>query len=349
MATTVGRTEWDPRETRGVTYCIVPRDLAPKLHERLHEHFRSDPSIRVVVEFRDRDRRHGSRRAVPHDTPQPAERRKVRNVEGRRVADRRASTLSVAPPALPRQSRRYADRLTFVERFEPTAQRERDIVSARLVTRIQAGDQDAFAELYLTNFDAVYTYLRISLKDYHEAEDAAQEVFMRALGALPRFEIRPGTPFRAWLFTIARNIVLAQYREQKLLDVEDPQEITDRQTNPGLSEPEALALEWVTDDDLLFLIRRLPAAQRQVLTLRYMLELSTDQIASVLGRSPVAVRKLEHRALRFLEERLIALRRRSSAPGRRTPMLTRLRRAPVLGARRFALASTSTASRGMPG
>jgi hypothetical protein len=76
-------------------------------------------------------------------------------------------------------------------------------------------------------------------------------------------------------------------------------------------------------------------AQRQVLMLRYMMDLTTTDIAAILGRSNEDVRALQSRALRFLQQRLTALGR---APHGRQPTIQMTRRrggAPVLRARRF--------------
>ena len=247
-------------------------------------------------------------------------------------------TVPVSPPALPRKARRYADRLVFVQRVEPTADRAFDAGNARLVLDYQAGNKEIFGELYMRNFDAVYSYLRVALKDSHEAEDVSQQVFMKVLQALPGFQLRRGKPFRAWLFRIARNEALEHLRKSGRIEVEDPAQLA-RRRDDGRFDSEGL--DWVTDADLLFLIERLPAAQRQAVTLRYMLGLTTEEMATVLGRSPVAVRKLESRALRFLEERLAVVKARQAAAGgaMRAPTLMRLRRSPVLRGRRFALGS----------
>jgi len=83
-------------------------------------------------------------------------------------------------------------------------------------------------------------------------------------------------------------------------------------------------------------VERLPLPQRQVLLLRFMLDLNANEIAEILERTPENVRILQHRALRFLEQRLVALGRspRNTRPSR---MSHYLRPANVLRARRFAL------------
>jgi hypothetical protein len=76
-------------------------------------------------------------------------------------------------------------------------------------------------------------------------------------------------------------------------------------------------------------------AQRQVLVLRYMLDLSNAEIAEIVDREPNAVRALQHRAIRSLKQRLA---HRQDLPGRRRDRMRRWpKRAPVLRARRFAL------------
>jgi hypothetical protein len=99
------------------------------------------------------------------------------------------------------------------------------------------------------------------------------------------------------------------------------------------------ALEWVSDPELLSFIERLSPGQRQVLALRYMLGLRTSEIASVLDRTEQAVRHLESRALRFLQQRLVAIGRGPTRESRAAMVMT-ARVFPVLRARRQALAST---------
>jgi RNA polymerase sigma-70 factor (ECF subfamily) len=322
---------------RPVVYCLVPRDLAARLHEPLRRHFAGDPSVEVVVERRGDERRRGSDRRVGGSTgvAGAGDRRRIRSAGGRRVADRRVPVAVVDFPALPRRARAHAGRIVMVERLEPSGLRVEDADTARLVGRIQAGDRDAFAILYLRYFDRIYGYLRIALGDPGEAEDAAQQVFLKVLDALPRY-CYSRSPFRAWLFVIARNLVISHLRKHGRLDPVDPFELDRHRDRAADSEPGIDALEWVTDRDLLVFIERLPVAQRQVLVLRYMLDLTSAQVAEVLGRGVSDVTVLQSRALAFLRERLAAVGRRSERSGR-IRMRTPFRHATVLRARRFAL------------
>jgi RNA polymerase sigma-70 factor (ECF subfamily) len=230
---------------------------------------------------------------------------------------------------------RSAVRVSFVERVEADGEHLEDLDSARVVIAFQAGDSDAFACLYTRYFERVYGYLRVVLRDIHEAEDAAQHVFVKAFEALPRYKRRT-QPFRAWLFTIVRNSAISRLEKQGRTDVTDPVEIgrvRDREANRDGEE--LRALDWITDQDLLIFIERLPFAQRQVLAMRYMLGLTAGEIGEVLGRSPGDVRKLQSRAVAFLRERLSAVGR---PVHRRDRAVQRCRRqAPVLRMRRFSL------------
>jgi RNA polymerase sigma-70 factor (ECF subfamily) len=313
-------------------YCVVPRELALKLHELLRAHFRDDPTVEVVVERRGADRRLESERRQRDPDAIAEERRRIRGAEGRRVADRRASAVEVEQPSLPRRARPFAADLLFLERIEPTSEQVEDEDTARLVTRIQAGNRDGYAELYMRYFDRIYTYLRVALDDAHEAEDATQQVFVNALEALPRYE-RRGSPFRAWLFSITRNYLRTQLRRRARLELTDP--ATMSRDEVGREDEELRALSWLSDKDLMVFVERLPLAQRQVLVLRYMLDLTADETGALLGRTPADVRKLQSRALHFLRARLSAVGRVPRRP--RSGMVRRLRKAPVLRSRRFAL------------
>jgi RNA polymerase sigma-70 factor (ECF subfamily) len=330
-------------ETRSVVYCVVPRDLAYKLHEPLREHFAQDGGIEVVVERRVDDRRVRATRRRPGAGPisgDVPDRRTVRSESGRRIAERRALAVSAgAAPALPRKARRYAERLVFLERLEPSGQQRGDADSKRLVTRYQAGEKGAFEELYLRYFEPIYTYARVALAEHHAAEDVTQQVFVRALPALERYELRAGVPFRGWLFAIARNTVIDALREQHSLKPEpsDRLELL-REQDGALRDPDLSdRLSWLSDREISMFVERLPLAQRQVLVLRFMLDLSGQEIAQVMGRSHLSVRQLQVRAVATLRRRLAAVGR--EAPHRRRdPVRARVRGgASVIVPRRFAL------------
>jgi RNA polymerase sigma-70 factor (ECF subfamily) len=312
------------RAERKSLFCVVPSELAAELHDALREHWSDDPSVTVVVERR--------------VTPAP---------RALTVAERRATALVAPPPRLPAFARPHAAQLLFVERVQATSGDAEDADTRGLILRAQTGDMDAFGSLYLRYFDRVYAYARAALRDPHEAEDVTQQVFVNVMKALPRYEVRSDTPFRLWLFRITRNAVLRALTHSRRVDIEDPTQLDRRLENPS---PESRSsLDWLSDHDLAQLVERLPLAQRQVILLRYVFEFPTDEIASALGRSPLAIRMLEHRAMRALEARLAAFRskpaRSDHAPARsnHSPIVARVRTRPVTTNRRIALEPISRA------
>ena len=95
----------------------------------------------------------------------------------------------------------------------------------------------------------------------------------------------------------------------------------------------------IEDSELVSLIERLPLGQRQVLTLRYMLDLPNREIATILDRTPESIRQLHHRALQYLRRCLepepAAAAGRQFGSVRRESMVRMPRPSPVLRARRY--------------
>jgi RNA polymerase sigma-70 factor (ECF subfamily) len=226
----------------------------------------------------------------------------------------------------------------FYEPIERGAEAVEDLDAARLVVRFQAGEVEVFTDLYRLYFDRVYGYLKVALKDRHEAEDAIQQVFAQVFVKLAGYQRRK-QPFRAWLFVVVRNLAISELRKSGRLELTDPAELrSHRDRNGGEGDEYASLgpLSWVSDRDLTMFVERLPLAQRQVLMLRYMLDLSNGEVAEVLGRSSDEVKVLHHRAVKFLRQRLSAIGR-SPHEGRRVPALRRFKQAEVLRHRRWAL------------
>jgi RNA polymerase sigma-70 factor (ECF subfamily) len=197
--------------------------------------------------------------------------------------------------------------VAFSRRRPTEAERREDEDTARLVRDFQTGDSEAFATLYQRYFDRVYGYMRVLLKDQHEAEDATSEVWLKVYEALPRYQRRK-QPFRAWLFVVVRNTGLDRVAAKARLEPFDPAELDSRREAPA-PENALNVLDWITDKDLMIFVQRLPQPQRQVLALRFLLDLRPPEIAKVLGRTRTDVSTLQYRALRFLEERLDAIGR----------------------------------------
>jgi RNA polymerase sigma-70 factor (ECF subfamily) len=322
----------------GPLLCLIPRHLAARM-ERTMERYGEQHDVQVIVDRRRGDRRGDADRrehAWPgDDAAQPSdERRRLRNADGRRVGERRATLIPVdAPAALPRRAKIAEAEIAFAERLDPGDEYREDLDTARLILRCQAGDRDCFAKFYVRYFDRVFAYMRLALSDSHEAEDLTQQVFLKALESLDTYELR-ATPVRAWLFRIVRNHAINHVTKQRRFEVEDPAEI-DRRRELTEEPLDPSMLDWLSDSELLLLIERLPPAQRQVMMLRYMMDLSYAEVAEVLGRSPDAVRQLQQRALRYLRARLKALGHPSYQRTVRVSMLRLLSRSPVLRARRY--------------
>jgi RNA polymerase sigma factor (sigma-70 family) len=135
-----------------------------------------------------------------------------------------------------------------------------------------------------------------------EAEDAAQDAFVKAYFALPRF--RPGAPFRPWLLRIvaneARNRRTSAVRRAGLTlraAATAPRDAAERS-----AEAEALAAEQRSE--LLAIVNTLREDERRAVICRYFLQLSEEEIAAVMGCARGTVKSRLHRALRHLRSRL---------------------------------------------
>jgi RNA polymerase sigma factor (sigma-70 family) len=316
-------------------FCVVPKDLARKLHGSLEKHFRDDSEVTVIADRRGAERRRsGDRRAATiaewaAGPPPPGERRRVLNEAGRRVCDRRAVMVAaLEPKPLPRAARRYAEAMQFASRLEPPERQVHDAEIARIAIQAQAGDREAFRELYLRYFDPVYAYLRLALQSVHDIEDGLQAVFTKLLDRLPDHRIDL-TPVSVWLGAILYG---------HAPDRDDPvARVFEEPASAGAAAEALDLLEWLTDDDLRMLMERLPAVEREIMGLCYILDLTAREIGTITGLTADDVERAHSRSIRFMGRCLTSLQRRPGYTGRH-PITAAPRPEIVMRRRRLALA-----------
>jgi RNA polymerase sigma-70 factor (ECF subfamily) len=157
-------------------------------------------------------------------------------------------------------------------------------------------DRAAFGVLYDRYVDRIYAYCRRRLQTQEAAEDATSQTFLKALGAIARYQPEAGT-FRAWIFTIANRVVIDSYRREKsAASLDGIGDVRDLE-----SGPEHVALDREASRELYALVDRLPEEQANLIQLR-LAGLTDREIAGVLGRSYGAIRVAQHRAIKRLQE-----------------------------------------------
>ena len=167
------------------------------------------------------------------------------------------------------------------------------------VDAARSGEGWAFERLWLQFSGQVAGYLRA--RGVRAVEDVTSEVFLAAFQGIRRFE-GGESAFRSWLFTIAHHQGVDDVRRGRrdhLTLVEDATEDAPAATATPSAEDQALG-----DTELRGWLDLLPTTQRDVIWLRFVVDLSVEEVAKVLGQSPGAVKQLQHRGIARLRRHL---------------------------------------------
>jgi RNA polymerase sigma-70 factor (ECF subfamily) len=163
-----------------------------------------------------------------------------------------------------------------------------------LLRAVQAGNPGALEQLVATHKQPLFVLCFGILGHTDDAEDAVQEVFLRALAGLPRF--RGDASFRTWLFRIALNLCLNWKRDQR------PTETWDEACPPAaraVSSPEQMAIEQLRLTEAL---GQLPTEQRAIFLLKVVEGWSLAEIALAVGWNRIRVKNELAKARRTLAE-----------------------------------------------
>lgn len=165
----------------------------------------------------------------------------------------------------------------------------------------------AVEQLFETHYERVTRYIAIRVGNTGDAADLASEVFVRALRSVEMYQ-ETGAPMEAWLFKIARNIAIDHLRQKA--------------RRPATPLDETLPLESRDDpvedverlqeiEELNQAMSHLTEAQQQILALRFGNEMTSEEVARLLGKKPGAIREMQSAAIKKLRDLL-----KSSAKGK---------------------------------
>jgi RNA polymerase sigma-70 factor, ECF subfamily len=179
-----------------------------------------------------------------------------------------------------------------------------------LLSRIRKKDEKAFNEIYDDYVDKIHRFIFYRVRDPKDGEDLLQEVFFNLWKYLSGEEKRKVDHLKALIYQIAKNVIAAHYnkkyaREDRMIEVEHMENISDQDMAEAIKEPEENLdikigiekikeqLELLENDDY-----------REIIEMRFIDELSCGEIARILEKSEGTVRVLLHRALKKVREKI---------------------------------------------
>jgi RNA polymerase sigma factor (sigma-70 family) len=179
-----------------------------------------------------------------------------------------------------------------------------DTEDADLVALARDGDVLAYRRLVERYEDLAFRGAYLVVRNTADAEDAAQEAFVKAYYALPRFRI--GEPFRPWIMRIVTNEARNRLRASGRRDRLALRAFAHRGPGDAAPPPDAAVLETEARRALVDALYALPERERLVVTYRYLLDLSEAETARTLGIRPGTVKSRLSRGLARLRDVLRA-------------------------------------------
>lgn len=169
------------------------------------------------------------------------------------------------------------------------------------VSRVLRGETEAYREI-VTAYEPVIRRLAVKyLRRQEDAEDAVQEIFLKAYRSLRSFEL--SRRFLPWLYSVALNHLKTVYRRTRRID---DREVAEDVTGEASDDPEQAALDRAAQAELRAAVDRLPQSLRDVVVLYYLQEAPVEDVQEALGLGRENVKSRLHRARKRLREILQA-------------------------------------------
>lgn len=187
-----------------------------------------------------------------------------------------------------------------------TSQLLNDVEARQLLRAAQQFDDRALARIYQMYSDRIFRYVFFRVGERNRAEDLTGEVFVRMLENIGNFRIGAqghALALTGWVFRIAHNLIIDEYRRQKVRVEAEPQ--YDDDDDNDIADPDMSLEIHLTRADLQSALKRLTDEQQTVILLRFDQGLTNGEISHILGKTETAVKALQRRALAALQRHLV--------------------------------------------
>ena len=178
-----------------------------------------------------------------------------------------------------------------------------NISDAELIKRARnrqndpAAGAEAVGELYDRYHESIFRYIWSRVSDQQLAEDLTGDVFTRMVTNLPRYRFT-GTPFQAWLYRIARNLVIDTHRKASSRHEMPLEQVINN--SAGEHNPAQIVEDQIFFEQVQAVLAELKPFKQDVIILRFIVGLSLKEVASILVRTISSIKVTQHRALKEL-------------------------------------------------
>jgi RNA polymerase sigma-70 factor (ECF subfamily) len=163
----------------------------------------------------------------------------------------------------------------------------------KLILEAKGGGGEAFGRLYDHYLPAIYRFILLKVGQREEAEDLTHQVFLKAWTNISGFSEK-GLPFSSWLYRIARNLVIDNYRKSRTVISIDEEFVSEKL----IFQPNISDIDDKKDIALIMSsIQQLKDVERDVIIMRFVEDLSTKEVSEVINKSEGAVKLIQHRAI----------------------------------------------------
>lgn len=174
-----------------------------------------------------------------------------------------------------------------------------DQLLKRLVVQAQKGDTASFGQIYELLLDDIYKYVYFKVRS-EDAHDICEDVFLKVWESIQSYREQEKASFRSWVFKIAHNLIIDYYRKHKeIISLEEGGllEAVSQEQNPAQIADTTLTLDYLQKA-----LRQLKEEHQQVIVLRFLNDMSYEEMTEIVGKTEGALRIVVHRALQELRE-----------------------------------------------